>query len=201
MEKDYNVENLEINISNHCLQRYIERVKNGKNSIVGNDAENGIKNEIKKLFISSELYFDGVIGKSPNPVKVYCNRNGWILLLSRDGKTLITLYKVDLGVDDDELNQAYVDKALEKISTLKNLSDELEKNAEIERTDCNNETRAIEAQITELENEIKLLRRRKEAISSLSLTASSKASTTKVELRNALEDFIIKDKLRITDNN
>lgn len=201
MEKDYNVENLEINISSHCLQRYIERVKNGKNSIVGNDAENGIKNEIKKLFVSSELYFDGVIGKSANPVKVYCNRNGWTLLVSRDGKTLITLYKVDLGVDDDELNQSYVDKALEKITTLKNLSDELDKNAETERTDCNNEMKAIDAQITELENEMKSLRKRKEALSSLYQTSGSKAATTKVELRNALEDFIIKDKLRIIDKN
>ena len=58
MEKDYNVENVSINITEHCFNRYKERVRD-----VG--SEQDIKDEIKKLFISSNCYYEGQIGK-PN---------------------------------------------------------------------------------------------------------------------------------------
>ena len=111
------LDKVEIGITNHCLQRYAQRVMD--RPIVGLEAENKAKNEIKKLYLSSEHYYTGVIGKSPNQVQVRCNKNGWTFIVDKDGKTLITLYKVDLMVDSDEVNQLYVEKALAKISNLK----------------------------------------------------------------------------------
>ena len=201
MDKDYNVEELNINISNHCIQRYIERVKNNNRNItVANDDENGIINEIKKLFISSDFYFEGQIGKSTNIVRVYCNRNGWIFLVSKDNTTLITVYKVDLLVDDDELDQMYVEKALEKIKTLKDIFDEQDKDAREEISNCQKEINLITSQIDEYEDLIKQLRKRKESLQLLMQTSSSKTASAKKELKDVLEDFIIKDKLKSIEN-
>ena len=68
------LDKVEIIITDHCLKRYAERVMD--RPIIGLDAENKAKNEIKKLYLSSETYFIGVIGRSSNVVQVRCNKNG-----------------------------------------------------------------------------------------------------------------------------
>lgn len=192
MEKDYNVENVEINITEHCYNRYKERVRN-----VGNEQD--IKIEIKKLFISSNCYYEGQIGKSTNNVKVFINRNGWVFIVDKDGKTLITLYKVDLNVDSDEVNQMYVDKALEKITLYNTMYNEAFEDAKKEQSNYSNEIKGIDTQIEEYENVIRQLKKRKDALFQVSNTSTAKSNALKVELRNILEDFIVKDKLKIVD--
>ena len=191
-------ENIKIDITDHCLNRYSERVMG--RPIIGNDAAEKATNEIKKLFISSTLYYTGVIGNSKNPVRVYCNRNGWTLIVSVDGKKIITLYKVDLMVDSDEVNQLYVDKALEKISKLKEEYDATIDEALHEDEKCDAEITNINKKINEYEQLIKELKERKNAVSLIKSTNTTKNKAINNELRDALQDFIIKDKLKIEDS-
>ena len=194
------VDKININISEHCLRRYLERVKDGNYTMIGLEAETKVKNEIKKLFISSPLYYTGVIGNSKNPVCVHCNRNGWTFITSQDDKTLITLYKVDLCVDSDELNQMYVDKALEKIKLFKEVYDESLSSVESKKTQYRSEIQSIESQIDEYRRIIKKLEERKQAVEKMMTSESSVPEANRIELRNALQDFIVKDKLKIEDN-
>ena len=197
-EELYNdLDNLKLNISDHCLDRYSERIMG--RPIVGNDAIEKATNEIKKLYLSSEVYYVGIIGRSQNPVQVRCNRNGWILIVTKDGKTLITLYKVDLMVDSDEVNQLYVDKALEKIKALKENYDKVLEESLIESEKCDNEINEINNQISEYETLIKQLKDRKNTLHQLKDNIP-KVKSAEVDLRNALQDFIVKDKLKIEDN-
>lgn len=188
-----------VGITDHCLQRYAERVMD--RPIIGLEAENKAKEEIKKLYLSSELYYTGVIGKSNNTVQVRCNRNGWTFIMDKEGKTIITLYKVDLMVNSDEVNQLYVTKALEKISKLRELYDEATENATKEQDNLNNELSSIDRQIAEYEALVKSLKNRKEAIRNLSTTSKSTKESARINLRNALEDFMVKDKLKLEDTN
>ena len=192
------LDKVEIRITDHCLKRYAERVMD--RPIIGLEAENKAKNEIKKLYLSSELYYTGVIGKSNNVVQVRCNKNGWTFIIDKEGKTIITLYKVDLMVDSDEVNQLYVDKALFKITSLKDAYEKAVNSAIEEEIKYNDELSTIDRQITDYENTIKTLKARKEAIRSLVATNKSASETSRIELRNALEDFMIKDKFKIQDN-
>lgn len=192
------LEKVEIIITDHCLQRYAERVMD--RPIIGLEAENKAKNEIKKLYLSSELYYTGIIGKSNNIVQVRCNRNGWTFIVDKEGKRIITLYKVDLMVDSDEVNQLYVDKALSKITSLKDAYEQAINSALEEEIKYTDELSTIDKQITEYENTIKTLKARKEAIRSLVATNKSSSETSRIELRNALEDFMIKDKFKLEDN-
>ena len=192
------LEKVEIVITDHCLKRYAERVMD--RPIIGLEAENKAKNEIKKLYLSSELYYTGIIGKSNNTVQVRCNRNGWTFIVDKEGKRIITLYKVDLMVDSDEVNQLYVDKALSKITSLKDAYEQSINSALEEEIKYNDELSTIDRQITDYENTIKTLKARREAIRSLIATNKSGSETSRIELRNALEDFMIKDKFKIQDN-
>lgn len=191
------LDKVEIIITDHCLKRYAERVMD--RPIIGLEAENKAKNEIKKLYLSSETYFIGVIGRSSNVVQVRCNKNGWTFIVDKDGKKLITLYKVDLMVDSDEVNQLYVDKALTKINGLKESYEQAINSAVEEEIKYKDELSTIDRQITDYENTVKALKARKEAIRSLMATNNSNSEAAKIELRNALEDFMVKDKFKLED--
>lgn len=192
------LEKVEIRITDHCLKRYAERVMD--RPIIGLEAENKAKNEIKKLYLSSELYYTGVIGKSNNVVQVRCNKNGWTFIIDKEGKTIITLYKVDLMVDSDEVNQLYVDKALAKITNLKEVYEQSINSALEEEIKYNDELSKIDREINEYENTVKSLKARREAVKSLIATNKANNEAARIELRNVLEDFMVKDKFKLQDN-
>ncbi len=182
----------DIIITDHCYRRYIERVKNGSS-----ESEYKMKEEIKKLFNSSEEYYKGVIGYSDSQVRVFCNKNGWTFITSEDGKKLVTVYKVDLNVDSPELNQMYVDKALAKITNLKESYDTALVKAKEEQATFIAENKEIDDKIKEYKKMIRDLEERKDALFKASSTAFTNSNAIHVELRDALQDFMIRDKLKI----
>lgn len=184
----------DIIITDHCYRRYIERVKNGST-----ESEYKMKEEIKKLFNSSDEYYKGVIGYSETQVRVFCNKNGWTFISSEDGKKLITLYKVDLNVDSPELNQMYVDKALIKISGLKKLYDDSLAKAKEEQSAYISENKEIDEKIKEYKKMIRDLEERKDVLFKASSTAFTNSNAIKIELRDTLQDFMIRDKLKIEE--
>lgn len=111
------------NISKHGMERYAERVM-GKEDIDINRFvtlnEEKIKTDINKLINYGELIYQGKQtqkdGKS-NVIDVYL-KDCWVVLADRKTKNVITLYKIDLGFDE-EFNKLYVSKMMEKLNTYK----------------------------------------------------------------------------------
>lgn len=191
------LETLNLQISNHAMDRYKERVRNNQTNILDEETKNKYTVEIKKLYLSSELMYTGVIGHSSGEVEVYINRNGWVLICGKNQKQVITLYKVDLNVGDDELNQVYITKSIEKIlsckETINTIADQVETNKinYMEELDTNN------ALLKEYKKQIEALTLRNDALNNLIKTEDAKIYQAKIKLRNALEDFMVKDKCKV----
>ena len=117
-------ENITYTVSKHAKERYTERIMDKATAneintfLVQNDDK--IVNDINKMIQYSGLIYTGKQtqkdGRSYN-VEVYLN-GLWIIIVDLKSKNVITLYKIDLGVDD-EFNQEYVRRMMDKFSAAK----------------------------------------------------------------------------------
>lgn len=156
------VENIiEHNISTHAKTRYAERIM-GKEDIdvtrfvVLNEEK--IKTDINKLIHYGQLIYTGKQaqrdGKN-NVVNVFLN-GCWIILVDSKISNVITLFKIDLGLDD-EFNKMYISKMLEKLNTNKEVLESVQRQVEIESNAYREMVAEAEAQIKEYRGMIKNL--------------------------------------------
>lgn len=149
-------------ISSHAMQRYAERIM-GKDNILDVSRfvtlnEDKIKTDINKLIQYGELIYTGKQATKDGKggiVDVYL-KDCWIILADNRTKNVITLYKVDLGLEDD-FNKSYVLKMVEKLNqykaTLEDTKTQVQKETDMykEMIEC------TEAQIKEYKGMIKNL--------------------------------------------
>ena len=117
-------ENITYTVSKHAKERYTERIMDKATAneintfLVQNDDK--IVNDINKMIQYGGLIYTGKQtqkdGRSYN-VEVYLN-GLWIIIVDLKSKNVITLYKIDLGVDD-EFNQEYARRMMDKFSAAK----------------------------------------------------------------------------------
>lgn len=149
------------NISAHAKQRYAERIM-GKEDIDVNRFvtlnEDKIKTDINKLIRYGELIYTGKQsqkdGKS-SMVDVYL-KDCWIVLADSRIKNVITLYKIDLGLDD-EFNKTYISKMLEKLNVNKEILESVQKQVQTESNTYREMIKDAETQIKEYRSMIKNL--------------------------------------------
>lgn len=115
---------IEYKISSHVKQRYAERImgKDNKNDVNRFIAENDfkIKQDIHKLIHYGELIYTGKQSQKDgkgNVLNVYLN-GCWIVLVDNKSEVVVTLYKIDLGLDDD-FNKIYISKMMDKLNESK----------------------------------------------------------------------------------
>lgn len=149
----------------HILERYVERTMNKtgtemKQFLAQNETQ--IKDKILKLYEYSELFWYGKI-KDHDFTYFTINRDGWVFVIDKNKKTLITVYKVDLGLSIEFNKQYiqeiknYVEKEMVEIESLKNkcVATGLEAKEEIETTKDNIKT--LKQEIALNEEKIKLI--------------------------------------------
>lgn len=158
-----NTENMiEYKISSHVKNRYAERImgKDNKNDVNRFIAENDIKikQDIHKLIHYGELIYTGKQSQKDgkgNVLNVYLN-GCWIVLVDNKSEVVITLYKIDLGLDDD-FNKTYISKMMDKLNeskaALENIQIEVLKESNMYREMIDD----AEAQINEYKSMIKNL--------------------------------------------
>ena len=123
-----------VNVSQHAKERYAERIigKEEKTDVAVfiRNNETKIIKDVRKMIEYGEMVFRGKqSGGTGNVVCVYL-KDTWILLVDPERNTVITLYKIDLGVGD-EFNQSYIQRIKEKLEAAqKSVQDKKE---EIER--------------------------------------------------------------------
>lgn len=152
---------IEYTISAHAKQRYAERIM-GKEDIDVNRFitlnEDKIKTDINKLIQYGDLIFTGKQtnkdGKS-SMVDVYL-KDCWIVLADSRIKNVITLYKIDLGLDD-EFNKAYISKMVEKLNANKSILESVQRQVQEESNTYREMIKDAEAQIKEYRGMIKNL--------------------------------------------
>ena len=152
---------IEYTISAHAKQRYAERIM-GKEDIDVNRFitlnEDKIKTDINKLIQYGDLIFTGKQtnkdGKN-SMVDVYL-KDCWIVLADSRIKNVITLYKIDLGLDD-EFNKAYISKMMEKLNANKSVLESVQQQVQEESNTYREMIKDAETQIKEYRSMIKNL--------------------------------------------
>ena len=75
-----------------------------------------VKEKLLLLYNSAELLWSGKV-KEHNFTHFYINKDGWIIVVDKDGKKLITVYKADLELDS-EFNKMYVERIKCKVQEM-----------------------------------------------------------------------------------
>ena len=149
-------------ISEHCKQRYAERIMgkddNGgvKRFIITNEEK--IQNDIHKLIQYGELIYTGKQSQKDgkgNVVDVFL-KDCWVVLVDGRAKKVITLYKIDLGLDDD-FNRAYIAKMMEKLNANKEALESVQQQVQVESDMYRQMISDAEIQIKEYRSMIKNL--------------------------------------------
>lgn len=149
-------------ISKHASERYAERIMGKEDNLDVNRFitlnEEKIQTDINKLISYGELIYQGKQtqkdGKS-NMIDVYLN-NCWVVLADSRTKNVITLYKIDLGFDE-EFNKLYVSKMMEKLNTYKEVAESTKQQVQTESNTYREMIADAEVQIKEYRGMIKNL--------------------------------------------
>ena len=117
-------DNITYTVSKHAKERYTERIMekataNEINTFLVQN-EDKIIGDINKMIQYGELIYIGKqVQKDGRSYNVEVFLNGlWVVITDVKSKNVITLYKIDLGVDE-EFNLEYVNKMMDKFNTAK----------------------------------------------------------------------------------
>lgn len=149
-------------ISKHASERYAERIMGKEDNLDVNRFitlnEEKIKTDINKLINYGELIYQGKQtqkdGKS-NMIDVYL-KDCWVVLADSRTKNVITLYKIDLGFDE-EFNKLYISKMMEKLNAYKEVSENTKQQVQTESNTYREMIADAEIQIKEYRTMIKNL--------------------------------------------
>ena len=129
-ELNVTVDVVEYKISKHAKERYSERIMNKEDKgdinrfIAANEEK--IKTDIHKLIQYGECIFTGRQSQRDgkgNVLDVYLSGT-WVILVDNNANVVVTLYKIDLGLDE-EFNKTYVSKMLDKLNIKKEVLEEV----------------------------------------------------------------------------
>ena len=111
-------------ISQHCKQRYSERIignsdANAVNKFIANNEEK-IKTDINKMISFGDCIFIGKQSQKDGKGKVLnvYLKDTWVVLVDTSNETVVTVFRIDLGCGDD-FNMQYISKMMDKINQSK----------------------------------------------------------------------------------
>lgn len=151
----------EYNISAHAKTRYAERIMGKEDADVNRFVtlnEDKIKTDINKFIQYGELIYSGKQAQKDgkgNVVDVFL-KDCWVVLVDNRIKNVITLYKIDLGLDDD-FNKAYISKMIEKLNANKEALENAKQQVQAESNTYREMIEDAETQIKEYRTMIKNL--------------------------------------------
>lgn len=117
----YTIDNLKI--SNHCAQRYGERIMDKDNkqdvAVFVAQHEQKIKEDIVKMIQYGTLLYSGKPAYEFNkqPVDIFLNGT-WVIIVDIAKANVVTLYSIDLGLGN-EFNNEFIRRLLDKLNTAK----------------------------------------------------------------------------------
>lgn len=149
------------NISKHAAERYAERIMDKEGLSINTFAtlyREKIDTDINKLINYGQLIYTGKQSQKDgkgNVIDVYI-KDCWVVLVDNKAKNVVTLYKIDLGLDD-EFNKAYVSKMVEKLNTYKEVLENTKQQVQTESNTYKEMIDDAETQIKEYKGMIKNL--------------------------------------------
>lgn len=179
-------------VTNHAKERYAERIM-GRDTIADTrvfvkEHNQDIVDWINKLVNYGTLLYTGAIGDHPI-TKAYL-KDYWCILVDAKINRVITLYKIDLG--DDEVNEIFLSKMLQKIEDAKEDIIKTQQKTEEEVSEYQNLIATNEADIQQLKNKIKSLETINEGYKLIIKGAKEEIDAASYKVRTLVEQLIAK---------
>ena len=149
------------NISKHAAERYSERIMDKEGLSINTFVtlyKEKIDTDINKMISYGQLIYTGKQSQKDgkgNVVDVYL-KDCWVVLVDNKANNVITLYKIDLGFDE-EFNKLYVSKMMEKLNTYKEVLENTKQQVQEESNTYRELINDAETQIKEYRGMIKNL--------------------------------------------
>ena len=186
-------------LTQHAKERYAERImeREEKPDIMVFIAQNEekIQRDIEKMVEFGELLYSGPTFKDNQIVNVYLN-GLWIVILSSDHKTVVTLYPVDLGISE-ELNKTFVEAASKKIRELNEEYEVTKKEIDNIIKDHQQLIKDNEDIINENKKIIKCLEEQNESYKSYIKSQSTKLTLALTDIRTIITKLIGKNRFEV----
>ena len=127
-----------VTISKHAKQRYAERIMDKDELVEVNifiaRNEEKINNDILKMIEYGEIIYEGEsLNLNNKRNTLVCLSGTWVLILDAQSYNVITLYKIDLGLEE-AFNKEYVSRMVEKINDEKKTLEEIDKQLNEEKS-------------------------------------------------------------------
>ena len=176
-------------ISKHAEERYAERImeydeKIDRNIFIAQHKEK-IEKDLNKMREYGTLLYSGKSLKDENTIIDIYIKDTWVLIVDKDKDLLVTIYKVDLKVDE-EFTKEYINKILDKLTdaTMKYVDAEKQAAEQVElyRT-LIDENKEI---IAEYKKVIKSLEEQNEAYQQVIATSAVSKKLADKEVRDVL---------------
>ena len=108
----------QLSITNHAMERYAKRIANRETTIDVNTYvqlnKDKITEDINTMIKFGNRIYTGRVGqREERPVNVYLSGT-WVILTDILDKTVITVYKVNLGLDE-EFNKTFINGILKRM--------------------------------------------------------------------------------------
>ena len=181
-----------LEISKHAKERYVQRIMSydDKTEIVRfiSEHDEKINTDINKMVEYGELLYSGKSFKDQNSVNDIYLKDTWILIVDNVKKLVVTLYKIDLKVDE-EFTKEYISKLLEKLNKEKEELSEIEKTTDEQISIYKDLVKENEDLIADYRKTIKSLEEQNNSYRELisNLTVNKKVAEDKV--RNTIMIF------------
>jgi len=140
----------------HIMKRYAERIAGltDQGDILEYVVQNKqkIESDLLKMLEFATCVYEGQ-GKTSEKVCVYVS-GSWMFIIAAKDHTVITLFKKDLGIDDERFNKSYMARVVAKLEKLKATAEEADGAIVIEADRLAEKVTANEDRIVELRKEI-----------------------------------------------
>lgn len=181
----------DVTFTNHILERYVERTmgKSG-NEIKQYLAQNGdfVREKLLLLYNSAELLWSGKI-REHNFTHFYINKDGWIIVVDKEGKKLITVYKADLELGS-EFNKMYVEQIKNKVDEINTALLEKELQLTSQKEENAKEIANLQQENIDLKEKIEYNTAKINSLKQLDDVASKEYSILEKDLQHKIEKFV-----------
>ena len=200
-EEKVEKEEIKIVVTKHAKERYAEGIMSKSDKLEINkyiaENEDKIVENITKMVKYGKIVYSGNNPRkdkngSTNKVNIYANK-AWVLILSAERNEVITLFKVDLGLDDD-FNNLYVEKVMAKLVEQQKILEETQKQVIDENKNIRRSMEENNDKIKAYKRYTKQLEDANEGYKAIIAANLIKVSEAEDELANILEKIVSKNK-------
>ena len=185
-------------LSQHAKERYAERIKDleDKSTIAVwvTQNEQKIIDDVAKMIEYGELLYSGVSTSANQPqdnandiVDIYLN-GLWVIILNKNKNQVITLYPIDLGINDEEMNKIFTQRLKIKIEEANNYYEEVKKSVLKQKQDLQDQIADNESAIANYKKLIQGLEEYNETSRELILKSNAQLKVAE----NGIRDLICK---------